>query len=74
MQPVNTGRSVVGRHDGSDDLLSLGDCSWSWIRYLYIFQSKRSRSLFVQAVLGLESGPLLLFSVFGGMTLFERVS
>lgn len=74
MQPVNTGGPVVGRHYGSEYLLSFGDGSRSRVGYLNVLLPDGSGSLLVQAVLGLEAGPLLLASMFGEVAFFERIA
>jgi hypothetical protein len=71
VQPVDTGRSVVGRHDGSDDLLGLWDGFSLDLRYLNVLLSE-APSLLVQALLCLEACPLLLSVRPRGLVVVER--
>jgi hypothetical protein len=71
---VDTGGAIVGRHDGSENLLSLGYGSRTDVRYLNVLFPDGSRPLLVEAVLRLEPGALLVPSMSGRAAFFERVS
>lgn len=62
VKPVDAGRAIVGRHDGSKDLLGLGDSTRSRIWYFYVLLSEAS-VLLVQALLRCKASSLLLLSV-----------
>jgi hypothetical protein len=64
---VDTGGSVVGRHDGGEDLVSPGYGSGSNVRNLDVLLPDSSSSFLVQALLRLEPGPLLLSPMLGRM-------
>ena len=54
MQPVNTGRSIAGGHDGGEYPLTARDLAWCRTRYPYIFLLLRDARLTV--LLGVEGG------------------
>lgn len=60
VQPMNTGRSIVGCHDSSEYLLSLGDGSWARVWDLNVLESELAVTLFVEAVLRREASVLLV--------------
>jgi hypothetical protein len=61
---VDTGGSIVGRHDGGEDLMSPGDGPRSNVRNLYVLLPD---NLLVQAVRRLEAGAPLLSPVGTGV-------
>jgi|TARA_R110002003_G_scaffold1048_16_gene22297 hypothetical protein len=68
---MDTGRAVVGRHDGGEYLLSLGDGARADVRDLDVLLSDSSSSLLVIALLRLEACPFLLPSMSRGPATFE---
>lgn len=73
MQPVDTGGSIVGCHDGSEYLVCSGEGSGPRIRNLNVLGSDVPMALLVGAVLRLEPGTLLLASGSGRATVLEGV-
>lgn len=71
---MDTGRSVVGRHDGSENLFRLGDGSRSRIWDVDIFLSDDLRLLLVEIFRGLEACPLLLLAMLRGVVALKRLS
>lgn len=69
---MNTGRSVVGRHDGSKELFCLGDGTRSRVWYLYVLLPDAS-IFFVHALLGCKACSLVLLSMPRRLTVFERL-
>jgi hypothetical protein len=61
---VDTGRSIVGRHDGGEDLVSPGDSPRSNIRNLYVLLPD---NFLVQALGRLEAGAPLLSPMGAGV-------
>lgn len=69
MQPVDTGGSIIGCHDSSENLLCLGDGSGSRVWDLYVLESELTVALFVEAVLRREAGVLLVTAMQRELTL-----
>jgi hypothetical protein len=65
MQPVYTGRAIVGRHDTDNELLAVGDPPRRRIGYEDILlPPDDARALLVIGVdVGVEAGPLLTSSL-----------
>lgn len=63
MQPVNTGRPVVGCHDTCKYPLCLAYNTWSRVRYFDVLKSEAAIAFLVKAVLRSEASALLLSSV-----------
>lgn len=73
VQPVDTGGSIVGRHDRGEDPLNLGNGSRAWVRDLDVFEPESSL-LLVEAGCRLVADALLLAARPGGTASFERVA
>ena len=73
MKPVDTGGSIVGRHDGSEYPFSLRYGPWSRIRNLDVLLPDAS-FLLVESVFRLVANALLLASRPRRMGGFERLA
>jgi hypothetical protein len=60
VQPVDTGGAIVGSHDGSEEFLCAGDGARPGVGDVNVVPADAARCLFVEAVLRLEAGALLL--------------